>query len=214
MINRKSFMVHIVALALSSVAMSSVAVECPPNCIPYARPAPDKRTFRSEAVDRALAALAARIADPQLRRMFEACYPNTLDTTVRNDGYVITGDIDAMWLRDSGQQMWPYLRFAKERDARALHDEMIALAPLLRREEKWTPEEPDFAPTLEKVVRPLRPGASAARERGRGCADESRREMSAEVVCTTPQREFSACYNSISRAGRSPSMSFDFKGDK
>ena len=114
MINRKSLMVHIVALALSSVAMSSVAVECPPNCAPYARPAPDKRTFRSEAVDRALAALAARIADPQLRRMFEACYPNTLDTTVRKDGYVITGDIDAMWLRDSGQQMWPYLRFAKE----------------------------------------------------------------------------------------------------
>ena len=105
MINRKSLLVHIVALALSSVAMSSVAVECPPNCAPYARPAPDKRTFRSEAVDRALAALAARIADPQLRRMFEACYPNTLDTTVRNDGYVITGDIDAMWLRDSSQQM-------------------------------------------------------------------------------------------------------------
>ena len=107
MINRKSLMVHIVALALSSVAMSSVAVECPPNCAPYARPAPDKRTFRSEAVDRALAALAARIADPQLRRMFEACYPNTLDTTVRKDGYVITGDIDAMWLRASGQQLWP-----------------------------------------------------------------------------------------------------------
>ena len=86
MINRKSLMVPMVALALSSVAMSSVAVECPPHCAPYARPAPDKRTFRSEAVDRALAALAARIADPQLRRMFEACYPNTLDTTVRNDG--------------------------------------------------------------------------------------------------------------------------------
>lgn len=114
MINRKSLMVHMVVLAMSSVAMSSVAVECPPNCAPYARPAPDKRTFRSEAVDHALAAMAARIADPRLRRMFEACYPNTLDTTVRNDGYVITGDIDAMWLRDSGQQMWPYLRFAKD----------------------------------------------------------------------------------------------------
>ena len=53
---------------------------------------------------------------------------------------------DPLW-----QFLTPYFeRFAKERDARALHDEMIALAPLLRREEKWTPEEPDFAPTLEK----------------------------------------------------------------
>lgn len=53
---------------------------------------------------------------------------------------------DPLW-----QFLTPYFeRFAKERDARALHDEMIALAPLLRREEKWTPEESDFAPTLEK----------------------------------------------------------------
>lgn len=38
--------------------------------------------------------------------MFEICFPNTLDTTVHynetdSDAYVITGDIDAMWLRDS-----------------------------------------------------------------------------------------------------------------
>jgi len=48
--------------------------------------------------------------------MFENCFPNTLDTTVdfgtldgRPDTYVITGDIDAMWLRDSSAQVWPYL---------------------------------------------------------------------------------------------------------
>lgn len=62
-----------------------------------------------------------KVADPQLGAIFERCFPNTLDTTVypetRNgvpDTYVVTGDIDAMWLRDSSAQMWPYLRFARE----------------------------------------------------------------------------------------------------
>ena len=49
------------------------------------------------------------------------CFPNTLDTTVdfeiidgKPDTYVITGDIDAMWLRDSTAQIWPYIPFVKE----------------------------------------------------------------------------------------------------
>ena len=48
--------------------------------------------------------------------MFENCYPNTLDTTVdyelidgKPDSFIITGDIDAMWLRDSTAQVWPYM---------------------------------------------------------------------------------------------------------
>jgi uncharacterized protein len=53
--------------------------------------------------------------------LFENCFPNTLDTTVdfslaggRPDTYVITGDIDAMWLRDSSAQVWPYIGLCKE----------------------------------------------------------------------------------------------------
>lgn len=53
--------------------------------------------------------------------IFENCFPNTLDTTVNHyqkNGkpytYVITGDIDAMWLRDSSAQVFPYLSLAKE----------------------------------------------------------------------------------------------------
>ena len=53
--------------------------------------------------------------------MFGNCFPNTLDTTVdfemingRPDTYVITGDIDAMWLRDSSAQVWPYLPLMKD----------------------------------------------------------------------------------------------------
>jgi len=56
------------------------------------------------------------IADRELAWMFENCYPNTLDTTVdfeimdgKPDTFIITGDIDAMWLRDSTAQVWPYL---------------------------------------------------------------------------------------------------------
>src|SRR5699024_3557983 len=57
--------------------------------------------------------------DPKLAWMFENCFPNTLDTTVdfstkngRPDTFVITGDIDAMWLRDSSAQVHPYVPLA------------------------------------------------------------------------------------------------------
>lgn len=46
---------------------------------------------------------------PKLAKMFEHCYPNTLSTTTTllddNTTYVITGDIDLMWLRDSSAQV-------------------------------------------------------------------------------------------------------------
>jgi len=52
--------------------------------------------------------------------MFENCFPNTLDTTVMafndtpgmQDGYIITGDINATWLRDSTNQVLPYVPYA------------------------------------------------------------------------------------------------------
>lgn len=46
------------------------------------------------------------------------CFLNTMETTVKQleDGsyFVITGDIPAMWLRDSAAQVRPYVKFAKE----------------------------------------------------------------------------------------------------
>lgn len=63
----------------------------------------------------------------KLAQMFETCYGNTLHTTVHecSDGtvYVITGDIPAMWLRDSAAQMRPYLIPARKDPALA---ELIA----------------------------------------------------------------------------------------
>jgi len=51
-------------------------------------------------------------------QIFESCFANTLLTTIKKleDGttYVLTGDIPAMWLRDSVAQVRPYLVLAKE----------------------------------------------------------------------------------------------------
>lgn len=55
------------------------------------------------------------IKDEKLRKTFENCFYSTLDTTVKMEddstAYVITGDIPAMWLRDSSAQVIHYLEF-------------------------------------------------------------------------------------------------------
>lgn len=85
------------------------------------RPSPADRNFTSPVIELVIARVSRQISDPVLRAMFARCFPNTLDTTVfpgtragEPDTFVITGDIDAMWLRDSSAQAWPYLRFAKQ----------------------------------------------------------------------------------------------------
>lgn len=88
------------------------------------RPAPGKRNFESQAVEAMIAEVKAAIRDPELAWLFENCFPNTLDTTVmpqningKADTFVITGDIRAMWLRDSTAQVWPYLPLMKKEAA-------------------------------------------------------------------------------------------------
>ena len=57
---------------------------------------------------------------PELMELFVNCYTNTLNTTVKrmdnNMTHVITGDIPAMWLRDSAAQLRPYIFLAKENE--------------------------------------------------------------------------------------------------
>jgi len=92
------------------------------------RPATGKRNFTSEAVEAVIKTTKAKIKDQKLAWMFENCFPNTLDTTVEHgtkngkpDTFVITGDIHAMWLRDSTAQVWPYLPLAtKDKKLQAL----------------------------------------------------------------------------------------------
>lgn len=90
------------------------------------RPAKDQRLFHSEAIEKTITEVKAGIADAQVADMFAKCFPNTVDTTVhfsRKDGvpdtYVITGDIDAMWLRDSSAQVNQYIPLAKNDPALA-----------------------------------------------------------------------------------------------
>ncbi len=80
---------------------------------PDRRPSPEARLFTSQAVENLIDETAPLLENPKLRQMFVNCFPNTLDTTVHPDEdgtcFVYTGDIPAMWLRDSGAQVWPYV---------------------------------------------------------------------------------------------------------
>ena len=82
------------------------------------RPETSKRLFVSQAVEQQIAHIKQLLTNARLAWMFENCFPNTLDTTVHFDGkddtFVYTGDIHAMWLRDSGAQVWPYVQLANK----------------------------------------------------------------------------------------------------
>lgn len=85
------------------------------------RPPIADRHFTSPAVEATIEKIKKQSVNKELAWLFENCFPNTLDTTVyyketngRPDTYVITGDIDAMWMRDSTAQVWPYLSLVNE----------------------------------------------------------------------------------------------------
>ena len=112
-------------LSLAGFALSNSAImgQIKNNIDKYVtnRPMYLDRTFSSPAVEETIKFIKSEIKDPQLSWIFENCYPNTLDTTVdyeiidgKPDTFIITGDIDAMWLRDSTAQVWPYLPLIKK----------------------------------------------------------------------------------------------------
>jgi meiotically up-regulated gene 157 (Mug157) protein len=85
------------------------------------RPEIKDRLFRSVAIEAKIAEVCNLLKNAKLAWMFSNCFPNTLDTTVHyrqpdgeDDTFVYTGDIHAMWLRDSGAQVFPYIRLANE----------------------------------------------------------------------------------------------------
>jgi len=111
------FVLSALLYPVAAFAATPISMNSTPD-FPTVRVSPDKRHFQSESVEAAIADFQAHVADPELRWLFGNCFPNTLDTTVfaeskngRPSTYVITGDIDAMWLRDSSAQVWPYLPF-------------------------------------------------------------------------------------------------------
>jgi meiotically up-regulated gene 157 (Mug157) protein len=121
-ISRRAWLQGAAALAFASYMRAdttSVATTNPLE-LPHARPAAGARHFTSEAVETVIEQVQRKIPDLPLATLFENCFPNTLDTTVfpgsyegKPDTYIVTGDIDAMWLRDSSAQVTPYLALAK-----------------------------------------------------------------------------------------------------
>ena len=106
--------------AYASAKKEHVAVQ---STFKSMRPEEKERLFRSDAVEKQILALKDKLTaiDPKLYWMFANCFPNTLDTTVHysnadgdDDTFVYTGDIHAMWLRDSAAQVWPYLRYVNQ----------------------------------------------------------------------------------------------------
>lgn len=118
-------------MTVSTGMVSECAIECAADAVRAggertvtgARPEPGERLFRSEAVEQTIERVKGLLTNRKLAEMFENCFPNTLDTTTHYridpatglpDTFVYTGDIPAMWLRDSSAQVWPYLALAKD----------------------------------------------------------------------------------------------------
>jgi meiotically up-regulated gene 157 (Mug157) protein len=105
--------------------------------LPFQRPSKHCRTFTSPFVEKTIRDMTEKIVDKDIARLFENAFPNTLDTTVRwhTDGtvkhkksrqtwdadawtgpqsFIVTGDINAEWLRDSTNQLAQYQHLAKK----------------------------------------------------------------------------------------------------
>ncbi|KXG52688.1 Six-hairpin glycosidase [Penicillium griseofulvum] len=105
-----------------------------PLNLPFQRPAEACRTFSSPAVEKVINDMTSRLVDKDLAQLFRNAFPNTLDTTIRwhtngstssgtnvkRDGaqwsgvqtFIVTGDINAEWLRDSTNQLTNYQTLA------------------------------------------------------------------------------------------------------
>ena len=115
-------MKHRLTATIALAAAQTLAISTYAQEYVSQRPAEEDRLFRSEAVEDKIIEVQGLLTNPRLAWMFSNCFPNTLDTTVHfrenedgsPDTFVYTGDIHAMWLRDSGAQVWPYVQLANE----------------------------------------------------------------------------------------------------
>lgn len=119
--HRKTFIINM-ALASGALAIRSVCNFSSKEKFQNHRPPMAQRKFVSKAIDTEIEKIKTQIADPEMAWLFENCFPNTLDTTITHHGelkgkadtFVITGDIDAMWLRDSSAQIFPYVPYVND----------------------------------------------------------------------------------------------------
>ncbi|KAJ5102161.1 Six-hairpin glycosidase [Penicillium alfredii] len=109
-----------------------------PLKLPFQRPDEACRTFSSPAVEKVIKDITSRLVDKDLAQLFRNAFPNTLDTTIRwhQNGsskastrrgskqdsaqwtgpqtFIVTGDINAEWLRDSTNQLTGYQPLAAQ----------------------------------------------------------------------------------------------------
>ncbi|KAG5291182.1 DUF1237 domain-containing protein [Histoplasma capsulatum G186AR] len=107
-----------------------------PLQLPFQRPVLPCRTFTSTFIEKVIEDVTSRMVDKDLAQLFRNAYPNTADTTVRwhvdssdprskiltqypqseswqgPQSFIVTGDINAEWLRDSANQVAGYQMLA------------------------------------------------------------------------------------------------------
>ncbi|OJD18646.1 hypothetical protein AJ78_01342 [Emergomyces pasteurianus Ep9510] len=107
-----------------------------PLKLPFQRPVEACRTFSSPLVEQVIEDVTSRMVDKDLAQLFRNAFPNTVDTTVRwhvtgieprsktsrqypqgenwqgPHSFIVTGDINAEWLRDSTNQLTQYQALA------------------------------------------------------------------------------------------------------
>jgi len=83
------------------------------------------------AVEAHVAAVCERLAktSPKLAMLYKNCYPNTISSAIEEltDGscFVLTGDIPAMWLRDSSAQVNHYIPLADDPEVASIIRKVI-----------------------------------------------------------------------------------------
>ena len=122
--NRRIFLQQTSLITSTAFLSSSRDLLAFNNNFPAVRIAESQRKFKSQSVEAIIQEVKKNIKNQEIAWLFENCFPNTLDTTVdfelinnKPDTYVITGDIDAMWLRDSTAQITPYLSLVTQDEA-------------------------------------------------------------------------------------------------
>jgi uncharacterized protein len=118
--NRRNF-IQQTSLITGVSMLSGGTILASNSTFPTIRIPESQRNFKSPSVEAMIQEVKKNIKNQEMAWLFENCFPNTLDTTVdfemmnnKPDTYVITGDIDAMWLRDSTAQVTPYLSLVKK----------------------------------------------------------------------------------------------------